>query len=157
MGAPAPPPRGRLLVVQALPERVAMQPLSCDGGCGGPGQVMITIVETGDAVALCWNCTADWAQMLITQRVQATQGELAGQAGPDDQAAAGEPAAPRRTRTKPGPRAARRSQQWRDQNERPIKHAITEGSGRPDDGMEHGLSAGTDIARHDTDSSSTGE
>lgn len=134
-----------------------MQPLPCDGGCGGVGQVLITIVETGDALALCWNCTADWGQQVAAQRDAAQQQQQAGPDGNEGQADDDQPARPAR----PAPRRAarRRRPATVGQADTPTSGAVPSGASGPggDDSVEHRPPLSTDLGGYETDDISVGE
>lgn len=134
-----------------------MQALPCDGGCGGQGQVMITVIETGDALSLCWGCTADWGKVVSDQRDQAVADAQAGPELVAEVQAATKPAASKRP---PTPRGARRR---RTSGSAAPFPSIVSGASTPadsaghDDGMEHRPTNGTDIAGHNADDIATVE
>lgn len=134
-----------------------MQPLRCDGECGQQAQIMITVIETGEVLALCMSCTADWGKAISDKRDQAVaaeQASLVDQASPVDQEKAnvGTP--------RPTPRQATRRRTTRRAT--PFPSIVSGASTTPDvsghdDSMEHGPTPGPDIAGHHADDIATVE
>lgn len=134
-----------------------MQPLSCDGGCGGQAQIMITVIATGDVLALCMGCTADWGQAIAAQRDAALAAE---QAASEPVEQVKEDLNASMAKRLGGSRPARRR---RSSGSAAPFPSIVSGASTPADSaghvdsVEHGPTTGPDIAGHNADDIATVE